>query len=451
MWLVLYLLSFGLHRRERALFYSEPGLLQRLRNLFQGMPGEGNRVDQRGTLMADARGVGGVKILDGNRAAAYGILLSRPDMITSYPITPQTPLLETLYRFQADGLLDAELVETEGENTSMSILLGASAAGGRTFTATSSQGLSFMNDAYLQAAGNRFPIVMVIGMREQVTPHGVVTGQQDAVSVKDHGWIQLFTESSQEILDSIIMAYRLAEDEEILLPVNVCYEGFYLSHHSQRVEVPEQKDVDEFLAPLKTMKRQKFTLEEPTIFSSYTAPGELYTEYRFKACAAQQRAKAKFDQIDKEFGEKFGRYYGGQIEEYKTEDAEVVIVTMGCSTGTSKVVIDKKRDEGLKVGLVKIRMFRPSPKERLINALNGKKVIGVIDRNVCFGWNCGHNFLELKTLLSDLEIPLPLLLDFIGGLGGCDITSKDVERVINRTIAAAQGEPQQTVTWLSLE
>jgi len=415
------------------------------------MSGKGNYVDQRGDLMAEAKGIGGVKILDGNRAAAYGILLSRPDIITSYPITPQTPLLETLYRFQADGLLSAEMVETEGENTSMSILLGASAAGGRTFTATSSQGLSFMNDAYLQAAGNRFPIVMVIGMREQVTPHGVVTGQQDAVSVKDHGWIQIFTESSQEILDSIVMAYRLAEDDEILLPVNICYEGFYLSHHSQRVEVPEQEDVDEFLAPLKKMSRQKFTLEEPTIFSSYTVPGELYTEYRFKACAAQQRAKAKFDQIDKEFGEKFGRYHGGQIEEYRTEDAEVVIVTMGCSTGTAKVVIDKKRDQGLKVGLIKIRMFRPSPAERLIKALNGKQAIGVIDRNVCFGWNCGHNFLELKTLLSDLTAPLPLLLDFIGGLGGCDITFRDVERVIDMTIAAGKGETQQTVTWLSLE
>jgi pyruvate/2-oxoacid:ferredoxin oxidoreductase alpha subunit len=412
---------------------------------------KGDYLDKRGGLMVEARGIGGVRILDGNRAAAYGILLSRPDVITSYPITPQTPLLETLYRFQADGLLDAEMVETEGENTSMSILLGASAAGGRTFTATSSQGLSFMNDAYLQAAGNRFPIVMVIGMREQVTPHGVVTGQQDAVSVKDHGWIQIFTESSQEILDSIIMAYRLAEDDEILLPVNVCYEGFYLSHHSQRVEVPEQEDVDEFLAPLKKMKRQKFTLEEPSIFSSYTVPGELYTEYRFKACAAQQRAKAKFDQIDNEFGEKFGRRYGGQIEEYRTEDAEVVIVTMGCSTGTAKVVIDKKRDEGLKVGLIKVRMFRPSPGERLIKALNGKKVIGVIDRNVCFGWNCGHNFLELKTLLSDLTAPLPLLLDFIGGLGGCDITFRDVERVIDKTIAAGKGETHQTVTWLSLE
>jgi pyruvate/2-oxoacid:ferredoxin oxidoreductase alpha subunit len=159
----------------------------------------------------------------------------------------------------------------------------------------------------------------------------------------------------------------------------------------------------------------------------------------------------KFDLIDKEFGKKFGRSYGGQIEGYRTEDAEVVIVTMGCSTGTAKVVIDKKRDQGLKVGLIKIRMFRPSPRERLIEALNGKKAIGVIDRNVCFGWNCGHNYLELKTLLSDLRTPMPILLDFIAGLGGCDITFQDVERVIDRTVAAAKGEPQQTVTWLSLE
>ncbi len=401
--------------------------------------------------MAGGKGISGVKILDGNRAAAYGILLSRPDVITSYPITPQTPLLETLYRFHADGLLDAEMIETEGENTSLGILSGAAAAGGRTFTATSSQGLSFMNDAYLQAAGNRLPIVMVIGMREQVAPQGVVTGQQDAVSVKDHGWIQLYTESAQEILDSIIMAYRLAEDEEILLPVNVCYEGFYLSHHAQRVEVPEQSDVDEFLAPLKRMKRQRFTLEEPGTFSSYTVPGEVYTEYRYKACAAHERAKGRFDRIDVEFGERFGRRYGGQIEEYRTEDADVVIVTMGCCTGTAKVVIDEKRDQGLNVGLIKVRMFRPSPRERLIEALEGRKAIGVIDRSVCFGWNCGHNFLELKTLLADLHTPHPLLLDFIAGLGGCDITSRDVARVIDQTQAAASGEPQQTITWLSLE
>jgi pyruvate/2-oxoacid:ferredoxin oxidoreductase alpha subunit len=394
---------------------------------------------------------GQVRVLDGNRAGAYAVLLCRPDVIASYPITPQTPLLETLYKFEAEGLFDPEMVEPEGENSAMGVLLGACAAGGRTFTATSSQGLSFMNDAYLLAAGNRFPIVMAIGMREQVSPHGVFAGQQDAVLVKDHGWIQIFTESCQEILDSIIMAYRLAEDGEVLLPVNICYEGFYLSHHSQRVEIPRQEQADAFLAPLQHTERLKWTLEEPMVFSSYTVPPELYAEYRYKACAAHQRAKGKLDEIDREFGRKFGRTYGGQIEEYRTEDAEIVIALMGCAAGTAKVVVDKKREEGLKVGLVKVRMFRPAPRERLIRALNGKKAVGVIDRSVCYGWNCGHNFVELKTLLSDLEPPAPQLLDFIGGLGGADITAHHVEKVIDRTMAAAKGKAQPTVTWLSLE
>jgi pyruvate/2-oxoacid:ferredoxin oxidoreductase alpha subunit len=187
------------------------------------------------------------------------------------------------------------------------------------------------------------------------------------------------------------------------------------------------------------------------VFSSFTVPSELFTEYRYKMCAAHDRAKAKFDEIDGAFGERFGRTYGGQIEEYRTEDAEIVIVTMGCSTGTAKVVVDKKRDEGLKVGLVKIRMFRPAPRERLIRALSGKKAVGVVDKSVCYAWNCGHNYVELKTLLSDLETPKPHLLDFVCGLGGGDVTASHIERVIDTTAAAAAGEEYTPVTWLALE
>jgi phenylglyoxylate dehydrogenase alpha subunit len=394
---------------------------------------------------------GKVRVLDGNRAGAFGVLLCRPDVIAAYPITPQTPLVETLYKFEAEGLFDPEMVEPEGENSAMGVLIGASAAGGRTFTATASQGLSFMNDMYLYASGNRLPIVMAIAMREQVAPNGVSASQQDAVLVKDHGWIQIYAESCQEILDDIIMAYRLAEDSSILLPVNVCYEGFYLSHHSQRIEIPRQEDVDEFLAPLQDMERLKWTLEDPMVFSSFVAPSELFTEYRYKMCAAHERAKTKFEDINQEFAARFGRSYGGQIKEYRTEDAEIVIVTMGCSTGTARVVVDRKREQGLKVGLIKVRMFRPSPRERLVQALNGKKAVGVIDRSVCYGWNCGHNFVELKVLASDLQQPAPLLLDFVGGLAGGDITAHQVERVIDRTAAAAAGEKQPEVTWLALE
>lgn len=392
-----------------------------------------------------------VRVLDGNAAAAYGVLLAKPDVISCYPITPQSPLGEALSRFVADGLLDAEIVEPEGENSGLSILIGASVAGGRTFTSTSSQGLSFMYDAYLFAAGNRLPIVMAIAMREQVSPHGVVAGQQDAVLVKDAGWIQFYAESCQEILDTTLVAYRLAEDAQVLLPVNVCYEGFYLSYQSQRVVIPHQGDVDLFLAPVKETVRPRMCLETPMTFSSYTFPGELYTEYRYKHCQAFQNAKEKCDEIDKEFQKIFGYGYGGQIEEYRSDDAQVVIVTMGSCTGTAKGVVDRARDRGLKVGLVKIRMFRPFPAERLTKALVGKEAVSVIDRNVFYNGFCGHVFHEIKALSRDLQSGPSLLLNFIGGLGGADITPGQVERVLDTTFAALNGESVKPVTWLSLE
>ncbi len=400
-------------------------------------------------MVRDERG--SIRVLDGNRAAAYGVLLSRPDVISCFPITPQSSLGEALSSFVADGLLDAEIVEPEGENSALSILIGASVAGGRTFTSTSSQGLSFMYDAYLFTAGNRLPVVMAIAMREQVAPHGVVAGQQDAVLLKDGGWIQFYAESCQEILDTMIMAYRLAEDPDILLPVNVCYEGFYLSYQSQRVEVPKQEDVDKFLAPVRESSRLRMCLETPMTFSAYTFPGDLYTEYRVKHCAALQRAREKWEEIDKEFEGIFGRVYGGQIEEYRSEDADLLIVTMGSCTGTAKGVIDRKRDEGLKVGLIKIRMFRPFPRERLLKALQGKKAVGVIDRNVSYAWSCGHGYFEIKAILSELKGPCPPVLNFIAGLGGDDITPKHVERAVDMTYSAAEGRSVQPVTWFSLE
>ena len=400
-------------------------------------------------MVRDQRG--SIRVLDGNRAAAYGVLLSRPDVISCFPITPQSALGETLSSFVADGLLDAEIVEPEGENSALSILIGASVAGGRTFTSTSSQGLSFMYDAYLFTAGNRLPVVMAIAMREQVAPHGVVAGQQDAILLKDGGWIQFYAESCQEILDTMIMAYRLAEDPDILLPVNVCYEGFYLSYQSQRVEVPKQEDVDKFLAPVRESSRLRMCLEKPMTFSAYTFPGELYTEYRVKHCAALQRAGEKWEEIDEEFNTIFGRMYGGQIEEYRSEDADLLIVTMGSCTGTAKGVIDRKREEGLKVGLIKIRMFRPFPRERLLKALRGKKAVGVIDRNVSYAWSCGHGYFEIKAILSELEGPCPPVLNFIAGLGGDDITPRHVERAVEMTTCAAEGRPVQPVTWFALE
>ncbi len=390
------------------------------------------------------------KVLTGNAAAGYAVRLCRPDVVAAYPVTPQTEILETIFVFAAEGSLEAEMIAVEGENSAISACIGASAAGGRTFTATSSPGLAFMADCVFHAAGLRLPIVMVIVNREQSAPGIVARGHQDSMLLKDWGWLQIYVETCQEILDSIIMAYRLAEDIDILVPINVCYDGYFLSHMSQPVEIPEQAAVDAFLAPLQENKRPTFSLEHPLTLAPYCVPPELYAEFRYKHCAATMRAKDKFDQIEQEFETFFGRSYGGQIEEYRTEDAEIVLVTMGACAGTAKVAVDRKRDEGLKVGLIKIRMFRPFPRERLIKVLKGKKAIGVIDLSVCFGWNCGHVFLELKALLSDLGAPLPLA-DFIGGLAGHDITVQHIERVIEVTRAAAQGKSYKEVTWLALE
>ncbi len=287
-----------------------------------------------------------VRVMDGNKAAAYGVLLCRPDLLASYPISPQTPLLEQLYKFRAEGRLDTETVEVEGENSALSAAVGAVAAGGRAFTATSSMGLMFMYDAYLYASGQRVPVVMSVATREQCAPHTVSSGQQDIMMVKEGGWIQLIAESCQEILDSILVAYRLAEDPNVQVPVNVCYDGYYLSHLSEPVYVPRQEAADRFLAAVNGGKRPVLSTETPLTFGAFVL-GDLYAEYRYKHCQAMQRALDLLEALDGEFLAAFGRECGGSIEAYRTEDAEVLLVGTGSACGTLKVAIDRMRETGL--------------------------------------------------------------------------------------------------------
>jgi len=390
-----------------------------------------------------------IKVITGNAAAAYGAMLCRPDVIASYPITPQTEVVEQLSRFHADGILDAEMVEVEGENSAMNIVAAATIAGGRAFTATSSWGLAFMYDALLQAAGFRAPVVMANVNREMPGILAVSCGQQDMVSTRDSGWIQIVVENCQEILDSVIMSFRLAEDIDIQLPVMVNYDGFYLSFLAEAVEIPLREDVDQFLAPLKLQpERTKLDPKRPLGCGTH---GILrgFMELRYKHCAALERAKQKLDEIDREFGEFFGRSYGGQVEEYRTEDAEIVVLTSGSAVGTARTVVDAKRAEGVKVGLVKLRLFRPFPRERLTRALKGKKAVGVLDRSVCFGWNCGPIYMELRALCPDIGF-IPMM-SFIDGVANMDITIPHIERVIDDVYAASQGKPYQEVTWIPLE
>jgi phenylglyoxylate dehydrogenase alpha subunit len=387
------------------------------------------------------------KVLDGNRAAAHAVTMCQPDVVCVYPITPQTDILEALYAFHAEGVLKAEMVEVESEHSAMGVLRGAALAGGRTFTATNSQGLALMYENCFYNATVRLPIVMVDVCREMAAPHAVTAGQQDIMMFKEAGWIQLHARSCQEIFDSVIMAYRLAEDPEIRIPVVVCYDGYFLSHQWEPVEIPSQAMVDRFLPPL--VMNPVVDPGTPLTFGPFLPP-DLGTEYRYKQCEATHAAKVRLEEIEMEFAGLFNRSYGGQVEEYRTDDAEVILLALGSCAGTAMVAIDRKREEGMKVGLVRVRMFRPFPKERLTEALRNARTVGVIDRNVCFGWNCGNLFMELKAALYRSGIDAPLL-NFIGGLCGSDITLVQIERAIDLTALAAENPSYNEVVWLDLE
>ncbi len=383
-------------------------------------------------------------VCDGNMACAQAVLLSDLDVIAIYPITPQSTLVEDICKFKAEGLLDAEILEAEGEISAMGAVMGASAAGGRTFTSTSSMGLNFMFDTYQMVGLSRLPVVMVNANRELSPPANVAASQQDIMGVIEAGWIHIHAENCQEILDSIIMAYRLAEDPDVLIPVTICYDGFYLSYLREPIAIPSRELVREFLP-----RRPRTVLGfNPPTLSCILATDSEAAELRYRHQAAFERAKGKIEEIDEDFRIQFGRSYGGLIEEYRLEDADIALVTMGSHTGTARVVVDKKREQGIKVGLIKIRVFRPFPQERLIEALRDKKAIGVIDRSVAFGWRGGHLYRELKTALYGLNIPIA---DFIGGLAGHDISIPLIGKVVDITHGASKGMPFDEVTWLAME
>jgi len=392
---------------------------------------------------------GKISVMMGNVVAANVAKLCRPEVVSLYPITPQSEVAETISGFVADGSLNAEIVEVEGENSAMNVVLAASMAGARTFTATSSYGLVYMYDAVLQASGYRAPIVMVNVNRETPGIHAVSSGQQDMISTRDAGWVQIIVENNQEIADQLIMCYKLAEDFDIQLPVMLNYDGYYLSYLNEEIEMPNQEDVDGFLAPLKNQPQRPRIIPGAATGCGSHGMEMGYIEARYKHVLALDRVKKKVDDIDKEFGEYFGRSYGGQIEEYQMKDAEIVILASGSAAGTAKTVIDTKRKEGIKVGLIKLRLFRPFPEEKLLAALKGKKAVGVIDRSLCFGWKYGPMAMELKALNGPLgNIPM---LSYIDGLANLDITVPHVSRVVDEVNAAAQGKPYQEVTWIPLE
>lgn len=390
-----------------------------------------------------------VEVINGNKAAAIGAALARPGVIAAYPITPQTPIVEYLAQFKIDGEIDATLSEVESELSAMSVITGASLGGSRTFTATSSQGLALMYEPYFRASTLRLPIVMCIANREMISPQTLWGGPQDSLTIRDAGWLQIYVENNQEILDTVIQAFKIAEDKRVLLPINICYDGFYLSHMSERVEIPEKELVDKFLPPYKP-EHIKLDPEIPMAVDPLTN-GYLLTEYRFKHMDSQKNALKVIEEVEKEYEQLFGRGYGGLLEEYRTEDAEYVIVTMGSMSGAAKEAIDQKRKQGVRVGLLRLRVIRPFPAERISKVLKGKKAFGVVDRNVSFGWNHGITYQEINSAMYRFNGDTPSL-PFIGGLGGEDLRIDHFEFAINKIIEFAE-EPQtcKETIWLNKE
>jgi len=390
-----------------------------------------------------------IEVMNGNKAAAVGAALSRPGIIAAYPITPQTPLVEYLTQFCADGIIDSTMSEVESELSAMSVLTGASLAGSRTFTATSSQGLSLMYEPYFRASTLRLPVVMAIANREMISPQTLWGGPQDALTVRDAGWLQIYVEDNQEILDMMIQAFRIAEDKRVLLPINICYDGFYLSHMAEKVVIPDQEDVDAFLPPYRP-GHILLDPEKPMAVDPLTN-GYLLSEYRYKHMQGQQNALTVIEETDREFAERFGRSHGGLVEAYRCDDCDAIMVTMGSMTGAAREAVDAARGDGKKIGLVKIRTVRPFPKNKIFELLKNVKAFGVVDRNVSFGWNTGIIYQEIRASLYQNNIVIPSV-PFIGGLGGEDLTMEHFLFAIDRIYdAAASGDYEPATQWLNKE
>ncbi|MDD1675665.1 MAG: pyruvate ferredoxin oxidoreductase [Methanomicrobiales archaeon] len=364
------------------------------------------------------------QIIEGSFAVAEAVRLSRPQVIAAYPITPQTHIVERLAEMVADGDLKGEYITVESEFSALSACLGASAAGSRVYSATTSQGLALMFEVCFNVAGMRLPILMTIANRSLSAPLSIWNDQQDSISLRDSGWLQFYAEDNQEAMDLHLIAYRVIEDHRILLPAFVCFDGFILTHTYEPVDMPTQDEVDAYLPPF--IPYQKLDAENPLSFGMYATP-EYYMEFRYEIDQAMQRAKEVIVKAGKEFGEQFGRDYGSLVESYRLEDADTALVALGSVCGTAKDSIDEMRKQGKKVGLLKIRTYRPFPLEEVRNALAGVQTVAVLDKNVSLG-SRGAVGLEVKDALYGTGIAV---YDYVAGLGGRDIRKRDIAAIVD--------------------
>jgi pyruvate/2-oxoacid:ferredoxin oxidoreductase alpha subunit len=381
------------------------------------------------------------KVIEGTHAISYAVQRARARVIAAYPITPSSGVVELLSEMCADGRLDARFVSVESEHSALATCAGASQTGLRAFTATSSHGLAYMHEMLHWCAGARLPVVLANVNRAMGSPWNIFADQSDSLSQRDTGWIQYYCENNQEVLDTIIQAFKVAE--RVLMPAMVCLDAFFLSHTSEPVAIPDQDAVDAFLPPFDPP--YALATDDPRAFGGLPL-GDTYMELRARMEWSMQEAVRIADDAAHDYAKRFGRYHP-LVEEYGAEGANLLLVTSGTLAGTARSVIDERRGRGEKVGLVKIRLFRPFPFAVVRRALGRAARVAVVDRNLSFGHG-GIMASEIRAALCN-QPSAPEVFSYVAGLGGRDVTPETVDAILTNTRSAER--PAQDTLWVGLK
>ncbi len=365
--------------------------------------------------------------LSGNEASAVAMRQINPDVVAAFPITPSTEIPQYFSTFVSNGSVDTEFVAVESEHSAMSACIGAEAAGGRAMTATSSNGLALMWEMIYIASSLRLPIVMPLVNRAISGPLNIHNDHSDAMGIRDSGWIMLFSETNQEAYDNLIMAHRIAEHKDVMLPLAVCQDGFITSHSIENIELIEDDKVKEFVG---TYKPEHYLLnkKEPIAVGPMDLQAYLF-EHKYQQAEAMRNAKKVILEVAQDFEKLTGRKYG-LFEEYKTEDAEMIVVCMNSTAGTTKVVVDELREKGIKAGLLKIRVFRPFPVDEVAKALSYAKAIAILDKADSLNGAGGALFQDVTSAMYVNNIHVPAV-NYVYGIGGRDTTTKHIESVFD--------------------
>ncbi|MBN1786041.1 MAG: pyruvate ferredoxin oxidoreductase [Candidatus Methanofastidiosa archaeon] len=373
----------------------------------------------------------------GNIAAAYSTKQINPHVVAAYPITPQTTMMEKFSEYVANGEVDTELICVESEHSAMSACVGAAAAGGRVITSTAANGLALMFEIVYIAASNRLPIIMCVMNRALSAPINIHGDHSDSMGCRDSGWIQIYNENAQEVYDTMFMGVRIGEHKDVRLPVMVNLDGFITSHKIEKVDTLEDAEVRKFIGEYEPFY-PLLDIENPVTYGPLDLT-DYYFEHKRQQVEAMEKALPVVKKISKEYSNYTGRNYD-ILESYHLDDADCAIVTMSSTAGTTKFVVDKMRSEGKKVGMLKVRLFRPFPVEEIRECLSGLKSVAVLDRSASFGGFGGPLFNEIRNAMYDVD-GKPSIVNYIFGLGGRDISAVQIEGVYDRLMTAQAKMP----------